>query len=181
MRPLKVYTASKLREGPRWRKLAEEWSDIDFVARWPFIHVTSDGEAGWPGDCAAHGAEFWRQDHEDVARCDVVLVYSEANDILKGALVEAGMALAMGKVVIVVGDNPGYGTWQFHQQVRRVATLEAARSLLRLMAGHPSSQADSFKPRAHNFGVPAAIGIPYKAPKPMTETELNHYIGKAKS
>ena len=132
---LKVYTASKLKEGPRWRRLAEEWPEIDIVARWPFLHVTADGAPGWPDDCAAHGSVFWQHDNEDVALSDVVLVFANRpDDVLRGALVEAGMAIALGKVVIVVGDNPGYGSWQYHQQVKRVPTLEAARSLLRLMA-----------------------------------------------
>lgn len=132
---LKVYTASKLKEGPRWRRLADEWPEIEVVARWPFLHVTSDGSPGWPDDCAAHGSIFWTHDYEDVARSDVVLVYAAlADDVLRGALVEAGMGIAMGKTVIVVGANQGYGTWQFHPQVKRVATLDAARSLLRLMA-----------------------------------------------
>lgn len=132
---LKVYTASKLKEGPRWRNLAQEWEEIEIVARWPFLHVTTDGEPGWPSDCAAHGSIFWQHDHEDVARADVVLVFADRDtDVLRGALVEAGMALALGKPVIVVGDNPGYGTWQYHRQVHRVATLGDARSVLRLMA-----------------------------------------------
>lgn len=132
---LKVYTASKLKEGPRWRRLAEEWPEIDIVARWPFLHVTSDGAPGWPDDCAAHGSIFWQHDYEDVSRADVVLVFADqAEDVLRGALVEAGMGIAMGKTVIVVGSNSGYGTWQYHQQVKRVPSLDAARSLLRLMA-----------------------------------------------
>lgn len=132
---LRIYTASKLKEGPRWRNLVDAWPEIDIVARWPFLHVTSDGAPGWPDDCAAHGSIFWQHDYEDVAKCDVVLVFANLDeDVLRGALVEAGMGIAMGKTVIVVGSNPGYGTWQFHPQVKRVATLDAARSLLRLMA-----------------------------------------------
>ena len=132
---LKIYTASKLKEGPRWRALAEMWPEIEIVARWPFLHVTTDGEPGWPDDCAAHGSVFWRHDHEDVSRADVVIVFADqADDVLRGALIEAGMGIAMGKTVIVVGSNPGYGTWQFHPQVKRVPSLDAARSLLRLMA-----------------------------------------------
>jgi hypothetical protein len=134
---MRVYTASKLSEGPRWRSLVEDWPEIDIVARWPFLHVSQDGEPAWPENCAAHGAEFWRHDQEDVERCDVVLLYGEPDAVLRGGLIEAGMGIAFGKTVIVVGDNPGYGTWQYHSQVRRVPTLDAARSLLRLMAMTP--------------------------------------------
>lgn len=135
---IKIYTASKLKEGPRWRRLAEDWPEVEVVARWPFLHVTDDGAPGWPDNCAAHGSIFWQHDHEDVARSDVVLVYGANDDTLRGALVEAGMGIALGKTVIVVGDNEGYGTWKFHPQVKRVLTLDAARSVLRLMATPPT-------------------------------------------
>ncbi len=132
---IRVYTASKLSEGPLWRRLAIQWGDeIEIVARWPFLHVTEDGSPRWPGNCAAHGAEFWRHNREDVAACDVLLLYGKFEHVLRGGLVEAGMALALGKVVIVVGENNGYGTWKFHSHVRRVETLDAARSLLKLMS-----------------------------------------------
>jgi len=135
MSRLKVYTASKLSEAPLWRALADDWKEIEIVARWPFIHVTGSGLPSWPGDCAAHGAVFWQHDHDDVARCDVVLVYGKGDGTLRGALVEAGMGIALGKYVIVVGSDPSYGTWQFHPSVARVRTLDEARSLMRLKAG----------------------------------------------
>lgn len=131
---IKVYTASKLEDGPLWRSLREAWPDIEIVARWPFLHITDDGAPGWPHDCAAHGAIFWQHDHDDVARCDVVLVYSAFDRPLTGALVEAGMGIALGKLVIVVGEHPSFGTWRFHPQVRRVPDLTSALSLLRLIA-----------------------------------------------
>jgi hypothetical protein len=130
---VKVYTASKLSDGPLWRQLSKEWPEIEIVARWPFLHVTDTGEPGWPRDCTAHGSIFWQHDHDDVAACRVVLVYTPIGGTLRGALVEAGMGIALGKIVIVVGDHPDFGTWQFHPLVKRVATLDAARSLLRLI------------------------------------------------
>lgn len=131
---LKVYTASKLDCAPIWRALRDDHPEIDIVARWPFLHVGSKGDPEWPSDCAAHGSIFWQHDFEDVARCDVVLVYGAETPVLRGALVEAGMGIALGKIVIVVGDNPSYGTWQYHTQCRRVASMGAALSLMRLIA-----------------------------------------------
>ncbi len=130
---LKVYTASKLSDGPLWRRLAEDWPEIEFVARWPFHHVTYSGKPDWPEDCAAHGRVFWQHDHEDVLRSDIVLVYTQSEQPLKGALIEAGMALGSGRSVVVVGEHPSYPTWWFHKNVSRVKSLEEARSLLRLM------------------------------------------------
>ena len=131
---LKVYTASRLKEGPRWRAMMNDWPEVEFVARWPFVHITPEGESGWPQDSPAHGSIFWQHDHEDIIRADVVLVYGHPDDVLRGALVEAGIGIALGKIVVVVGENESYGTWQYHQGVKRVATFEDARSLLRLMA-----------------------------------------------
>lgn len=131
---MKVYTASKLSDGPLWRRIATEWSEIEIVARWPFSHVTDTGAPDWPEDCAAHGAVFWQHDHEDVVRSDVVLVYTDSDEPLKGALIEVGMAIALAKMIIVVGRHRSYSTWWYHPQVRRVASLDEARSLLRLMA-----------------------------------------------
>jgi hypothetical protein len=44
------------------------------------------------------------------------------------------MGIALGKLVVAVGEHPSFGTWRFHPQVRRVADLTAAHSLLRLIA-----------------------------------------------
>jgi len=131
---IKVYTASCLNKGPLWRELASVWEEVEIVARWPFLHVNNEGLPDWPEDCPAHGAEFWQQDHDDVLRADVVLIYAIETDELRGALVESGMALGLGKPVIVAGKNHRFGTWQYHRLARRVPTLEAARSLLRLMS-----------------------------------------------
>jgi nucleoside 2-deoxyribosyltransferase len=77
---------------------------------------------------------FWQHDTEDVRECDVVLVYVEADDHLRGALIEAGMGIAFEKDIIVVGEHPDYGTWQFHPWVHRVKDLDSARILLRALA-----------------------------------------------
>jgi nucleoside 2-deoxyribosyltransferase len=122
---IKVYTASKLVHAPLWRILVEDWPGVEFVARWPFNEFPDE---------ATFARVFWEHDLEDVGRCDVVLVYAAYDDKLRGALVEAGMALALGKQVIVVGDHRDYGTWRHHPRVHGVADLEQARLLLSCMA-----------------------------------------------
>ena len=125
---IKVYTASKLSEAERWRSLAEEWTDVEFVARWPFKYMNT------VPDHPEFARVFWDYDLEDISSADVVLVYGTPNEPLKGALVEAGMAIALGKSVIVVGDHESYSTWQYHRNVYRVPDLEHAHILLMLMA-----------------------------------------------
>jgi nucleoside 2-deoxyribosyltransferase len=125
---IKVYTASKLKHAPLWKQLKEEWIEIEFVARWPFFHV------GNIPDTSYYAKVFWKQDLEDVQLSDIVLVYAEEGDKLRGALVEAGMAIALGKEVIVVGESPDYGTWTWHSNVYRVSDLTDARLLLGCMS-----------------------------------------------
>lgn len=129
---IKVYGASHLGDADFWRKLRSEWTEVEFTARWP-IDSVADGKPIWPHD-PSHGRLFWQKDHDDVARADVVLVYSQILDPLRGAIFEAGIAVGLGKRIIIVGDHPSYSTWQYHPATFRVETIDHARSLLRLMA-----------------------------------------------
>lgn len=128
---IKVYTASKLCHASLWKELRDDWTEIEFTARWP-IHYMSGDNPRWPED-PNFGSIFWRHDVEDVTRADVVLCYGGADEILRGALVEAGIALGQGKRVICVGHSHSFGTWQYHDNVHWVATLLEARSLLALV------------------------------------------------
>lgn len=121
MRKTNVYLASKLAHAKKWREL--DWPEINLTARWPHSHV------GVP-DTADFARLFWTEDEDDVMSSDVVLVYAEDGEHLRGALVEAGMGIALGKHVIVVGDHPDFGTWQYHPMVLRAKTLEQARSII---------------------------------------------------
>lgn len=127
-RRIKLYTASKLKHAPLWRRLSEEWTELDFVARWPTGHVDNIPDTEY------YAKVFWQQDYEDVLASDVVLVFAEGDDKLRGALIEAGLAIAFGNAVIVVGEHSDYGTWQFHPSVHRVPSLAEARKLLECMA-----------------------------------------------
>lgn len=120
MRQVRVYTASKLDHAELWKHIRVRFPQIYFTARWPFfVGYIEEGP-----ECAEH---FWQDDEEDVRRSDVVLVYAaNSEEKLRGALVEAGMGIAMGKLVIVVGKHPDYSTWQFHPQVEHADSIETA-------------------------------------------------------
>ena len=122
---IRVYTASKLHYAPLWRKINEENPHIFFHARW-IKHVA----IGTP-DSPENAIRFWVEDEEDVRTADAVLIYAKPGEHLRGALVEAGIALACGVQIIVVGEHPDYGTWQYHPRVKRCATLAAALELFR--------------------------------------------------
>ena len=122
---IRVYFASKLKHAEKWREICAENSHLIAHARWLKHNVL-----GTPDD-QLQAREFWLQDEQDVRDADCVIVYAEPEDHLRGALVEAGIAIATGVPVIVVGDHPDYGTWRHHPGVVGFATLDAAILFMR--------------------------------------------------
>jgi nucleoside 2-deoxyribosyltransferase len=132
---MKVYTASKLSKAALWRQLRVDQSGIEFTARWPSYSGREPTDPEFVPDTPENAKWFWLEDEEDVAKADVVLVFAEGDEHLRGALVEAGMGIALKKRVIVIGEHKDYGTWQFHPRVERVATLDEAWRLLTIDHG----------------------------------------------
>lgn len=124
MTKLKLYTASTLDRAQFWRDLALDWPEIEFCASWFRQDFFAESE---PGACR----KGWLRDMRDVSQCDVLMVYGAHGKTLRGALVEAGVALALGKPVIVMGDHESYGTWQFHPGVVRLGSFVQAREWLK--------------------------------------------------
>ncbi len=95
MRP-SIYTASKIWHAPKWRLLRE--IGVNVQAAWIDVTKTelTDMEK----------MALWLRCVDDAARADFLLLYAEPTDILKGALVEAGSALASGTIVLQVGECP---------------------------------------------------------------------------
>ena len=121
---IRVYTASKLHHWETWRDLQREWPKVFFHARW--LRHIAIGTADTPENAVS----FWCEDEEDVATADAVLVFAEQGEHLRGALVEAGIAIANNIPVVVVGEHPDYGTWQYHPGVARVPDFPAAYTFL---------------------------------------------------
>lgn len=124
---IRVYTASKMRHAARWRELCASTPHVQFHARW--LKHTAIGTPDTP----EHAVEFWLQDEQDVKHADAVMLYAEGDEHLRGALVEAGMAIAYGVPVIVVGKHSDYGTWQHHPGVTRVEDLTEALAYLKTL------------------------------------------------
>jgi hypothetical protein len=122
---IRVYTASKLSTAPLWRELSKKWPHVLFHARW-----LKHNEIGTP-DLREYAGRFWQEDEQDVKCSDAVLVYAKEGEHLRGALVEAGMAIAYTIPIIVVGTHPDYGTWQYHPCVERVKDLDEAGEMLK--------------------------------------------------
>lgn len=121
---IKVYTASKTRHAVMWKQIRDIHDDLTFTARW--VNHTLEKRPETPQNAII----FWVEDEDDVRDADVVLVFADPTDVLRGALVEAGMGIALGKRIIVVGEHESYGTWQYHPLVHRVRDLKGAFTLL---------------------------------------------------
>lgn len=87
-----IYTASKTVHAPRWREMR--------AAGWSVISTWID-EAG-AGETACF-EDLWKRCIGEAASADAVLLYREPGEVLKGAFIEAGAALASGKPVHAVG------------------------------------------------------------------------------
>lgn len=120
---IRLYTASKLRHATMWQQLRSNWREIQFISRWIDL-------VGKCPDTQEFAEVFWIQDLQDVRCSDVVLVYGSYDDNLRGALIEAGAALALGIFVIVVGNCQDYGTWKYHPHVLRAEDFNHARVIL---------------------------------------------------
>lgn len=119
----KIYIASKMQHAPRWRQEYER-ADVHIVSRWPFLEPFIDcGES----NCR----KFWQDDFADIQSADAVVVYVEEGEKLRGALVEAGIAIGLGKLVVVIGEHPDFGTWSFHPSVKRAADFDLAIKLVK--------------------------------------------------
>lgn len=93
---IKIYVASKV----KWRYLWHSWrrnipSNVQINARWLDVYDVT-GDAG----CA----ELWQTIVEDVRDCDALIVLrADGDEQLKGAYIEIGIALALGKPILAVG------------------------------------------------------------------------------
>lgn len=136
--PHRVYGASILALAPQWLALRAEWTEVHFTAQWPAVCKTLGWPAGHPDK--AFSPEFyrdtWLMDHDDILESDIVMLWASPTDQLRGALVEAGIALGAGLKVLLVGENKAFGTWQHHPQVSRVGDLLAARKALAAWRKH---------------------------------------------
>lgn len=139
-----IYTASRMHHAGMWRELREqEMRKLIITARW-IDQAKSFDEAQAPVEVKRQG---WLDDEEDIRRSDYVLVYAktfdektkavleagwsgtkcEDGETLRGALVEAGMGIALGKRVVLCGESESFGTWQHHPGVRaKLASVSEA-------------------------------------------------------
>lgn len=108
-----IYVASKVQHAEKWLALRAKGANI--VSTW--IDEAGDGQSADYEELAARCLS-------EISSSDVVLLYCEGDEILKGALIEAGAALALGKPIHCVGSCPSlsrvfnkHSLWHFHQNI----------------------------------------------------------------
>ena len=132
---LRVYPASKVKHAQKWLELQETNPYVFFHARWLKTAKNEEnlGPESYP--------ELWRMCEQDVRSADVLLAYVEDGEVLKGALVEVGIAIASGVKVFAVGFKEG--SWMYHKGVERFDTLEQA--MFQIKIGTPNGCWDAME------------------------------------
>jgi nucleoside 2-deoxyribosyltransferase len=129
MQKPKVYLASKIRHAPALATFRAKWcADIMVTSRWlDMTHLELDGGMSQDPDLYSW---CWAVDVTDVMQSNYLIVYGEPEDQLRGACVEAGVALGLGIPVFCVGLCPSFGSWQYHPQVTRTKTLDRTAEII---------------------------------------------------
>lgn len=88
-----IYIASKVKHAQRWVDLRDV-GHAPIVSTW--IDEAGEGESG-------DLADLWRRCIAEASHASALVIYREADEILKGAWVELGAALACGVPVFAYG------------------------------------------------------------------------------
>jgi len=105
-----LYVSSKLKHADMWKQLDR----IDIISSW------IDGDEL---SCATQLDDMWHIYMKEIAQCDVLIVYFEDGEIMKGCLIEVGAAMMMNKEIHVIykGETAQLrsqvGTWIYHSNV----------------------------------------------------------------
>lgn len=133
---MKIYIASKASHRPRWRAYRDGIYKVNIISRWIDVsdeHTDKPSDSGFPLDYV----QLWQECVDDVKAADVVVVYVEPGEVLKGALIEAGVALGLGKRVVILSQRPiadpfPNGTWYHHPLVEIGISLNPLAVLINL-------------------------------------------------
>lgn len=112
-----IYIASKVKHADRWRTLRDDYGD-------PIISTWID-EAG-VGESASL-EDLWRRCVHEASTAAALIIYCEPDEVLKGAWVELGAALASGVPVFAVGIEKF--TVANHAGITHCGTMAEARRL----------------------------------------------------
>jgi hypothetical protein len=117
-----IYIASKTKYAPRWREYRAHGEPI--ISTW--IDEAGEGES-------ADLHDLWDRCLSEAASCQVLIVYRESSDVLKGAWVEIGAALQARNPVYAVGLE-GF-TIAKYRGITHFDTIESAFKAASTLAG----------------------------------------------
>lgn len=123
---MSIYIASKACHWKRWQELRAAGAPI--ISTW-----IDEGAIG----ATSSFSDLWQRCVSEAASCSALICYAEEGEILKGALVEIGVALASGRPVYIVG--PVSATFCHHPLVRQCEDMEEALSFA-LFAPEPARE-----------------------------------------
>ncbi len=109
-----IYIASKTKYAYWWRRLRD--NGLPVVSTW--IDEAGEGET-------ASFQDLWQRCIEEVTSAACVILYAEPDDVLKGAFIEVGAALATGIPVYVVGRQPRW-SWTAHPLATECKSIDDA-------------------------------------------------------
>jgi hypothetical protein len=134
---MKIYVASKFERQQELKGYAQELRAVGHVvtARWLVEETEEDAnhpnsvwlKNGWSND-PAQLAKFAQTDIDDIKDADALMVFTHDGMARGGMHVEFGLAIALNKMLIVVGPRPTL--FHFLPQVRHFETWPEARAFL---------------------------------------------------
>lgn len=131
MRKPKVYMASRIKHAEEWRKVHAA-GQIEIVSTW-INEENPVPEEGLP--------ELMTRCIHEVQEADYLVLYTQPNEHLKCALIEAGAAMFAGIPVFVVGNGPSISpTMLAHPNVEQFCYLHHA--FAELIGRHCKKQAE---------------------------------------
>lgn len=116
-----IYMASKIAHATRWRLLRDKVG-YPVISTW--IDEAGEGESQDLSD-------LWRRCISEASTADVLVLVRENDEVLKGAWIELGAALASGVPVIAIGIEQF--TVAHDRRIRHVQTVRAAMEILKPM------------------------------------------------
>lgn len=124
VRPRGIYVSSRLKHAEMWKEMRSD--GIPIISTW--IDQAQQGEVG-------NFAELWVRIEREIRSASCLVFYARNEDFpYKGALVEVGMALAVGTPVFLVLNDVRptgetmrpIGSWMLDLRVRHFNSIEDA-------------------------------------------------------
>ena len=118
-----VYISSRYYHAPVW----QQWRDAGVPLRSSWIDSLGD-------ESPAGLRQQWEQNVEDIRQATGIVLYCQPGEVLKGALVEVGIALSFSKTIACVGlcdatdAGPQNATYAYHALWRTFPCLLSAFS-----------------------------------------------------